>query len=165
MRCSPEVPGADGAPPHRDIEAALRSYRDLLGLREVFPAPKQGAVEHVELELVGFMLGLGRGEAERRVHQVDATPGPPSMSLVFWTEEVDRTFQRVSTAGTPIVQTPHGRSNPNRPALLRDPDADLIELVSTGTPWIPQLGSRGDFPSDTAPVRPFPTRDDSLIRG
>lgn len=42
----------------RDVEAGLRFYRDLLGFKETFRAPKVGTLEHVELTLGGFGIGL-----------------------------------------------------------------------------------------------------------
>jgi lactoylglutathione lyase len=32
--------------------------------------------------------------------------------------------------GTPVVQPPHGTGNNCRGALLRDPDGNLVEIVS-----------------------------------
>jgi lactoylglutathione lyase len=114
----------------RDIEAGLRFYRDLLGFTETFRTPREGTPEHVELTLGGFGLGLGTVEAARRVHGVDATPGTPAMVLVVWTHDVDRAFERLVSAGTPVVQPPHVTGNNNRNALLRDPDGNLVEIVA-----------------------------------
>lgn len=114
----------------RDIEAGLRFYRDLLGFRETFRAPREGTPEHVELQLDGFGLGLGTVEAARRVHGVEAAPGAPSMVVVVWTEDLDRAFERLTSAGAPVVQPPHATSNNNRNALLRDPDGNLVEIVA-----------------------------------
>jgi lactoylglutathione lyase len=114
----------------RDIEAGLRFYRDLLGFTETFRTPREGTPEHVELTLGGFGLGLGTVEAARRVHGVDATPGTPAMVLVVWTHDVDRAFERLVSAGTPVVQPPHDTGNNNRNALLRDPDGNLVEIVA-----------------------------------
>jgi lactoylglutathione lyase len=116
----------------RDIEAALRFYRDLLGGEETFRTPTEGTPEHVELRLTddGFTLGLGTVEAARRVHGVDPAPGSPAMALVLWTADVDRTVAALSAAGAPVLQPPHDTGNNNRNALLRDPDGNLVELVS-----------------------------------
>jgi len=113
-----------------DIEAGLRFYRDLLGFRETFRTPKEGTPSHVELTLHGFGLGLGTVEAAKRAHGVDASPGSPAMVLVVWTEDVDQAFARLTSAGTPVVQPPHDTGNDNRNALLRDPDGNLVEIVS-----------------------------------
>ena len=113
-----------------DIEAGLRFYRDLLGFTETFRAPKEGTPEHVELKLNGFGLALGTVEAAKRVHGVHASPGSPSMVLVVWTDDVDKAFEKLRSAGAPVVQTPHDTGNNNRNALLRDPDGNLVELVA-----------------------------------
>ncbi|NLG08019.1 MAG: VOC family protein [Deinococcales bacterium] len=114
----------------RDIEAGVRFYRDLLGLRETFRTPREGTPEHVELAAGGFTLGLGAVEAAKRVHGVDATPGAPAMAVVFWTDDVDAEFARLVAAGVPAVREPHDAGNDNRNAQVRDPDGNLVELVS-----------------------------------
>jgi lactoylglutathione lyase len=113
-----------------DIEAGLRFYRDLLGFTETFRTPVEGAPEHVELALNGFVIGLGTVEAARRVHGVAAEPGSPAMVIVVWTDDVDRAFARLTDAGTPALQPPHDTGNNNRNALLRDPDGNLVEIVA-----------------------------------
>ena len=113
-----------------DIEAALRFYRDLLGFQETFRTPAAGTPEHVELKLGGFELGLGTVEAAKRVHGVDASPGSPAMVLVVWADDVDAAFELLSSAGVPVVQPPHDTGNSNRNTLLRDPDGNLVEIVS-----------------------------------
>lgn len=113
-----------------DIETGLRFYRDLLGFEETFRTPTEGTPEHVELTLNGFGLGLGTVQAAKNVHGVDASPGSPAMVLVVWTEDVDKAFEQLTSAGTPVVQPPHDTANNNRNALLRDPDGNLVEIVA-----------------------------------
>ncbi|MGA8113727.1 MAG: VOC family protein [Actinocatenispora sp.] len=113
-----------------DIEAGLRFYRDLLGFVETFRTPTTGVPEHVELRLGGFTVGLGTVEAAKRVHGVDAEPGRAAMVLVVWADDVDEAFTTLVDAGVPSVQPPHDAGNGNRNALLRDPDGNLVEIVS-----------------------------------
>jgi lactoylglutathione lyase len=113
-----------------DIEASIRFYRDLLGFIETFRTPTEGTPEHVEFKLNGFGLGLGTVEAARRVHGVDPSPGSPAMVIVVWTDDVDQAFEQLVSAGTPVVQAPHDTGGNNRNALLRDPDGNLVEIVS-----------------------------------
>ena len=114
----------------RDIEAGLRFYRDLLGFEETFRTPTIGVPEHVELSLRGFGLGLGTVEAAKRVHGVDALPGSPAMVLFIGTEDVDETYERLTHSGTVVVQPTHNVGKHNRTALLRDPDGNLLEIIS-----------------------------------
>ena len=58
------------------------------------------------------------------------TPGSPAMVMVIWTDDVDAAYQRLVTAGTPVVQAPHDTGGNNRNALLRDPDGNLVEIVA-----------------------------------
>jgi len=43
---------------------------------------------------------------------------------------VDEAYARLTAAGVPAVQPPHDTGNNNRNALLRDPDGNLVEIVS-----------------------------------
>jgi lactoylglutathione lyase len=113
-----------------DIEVALNFYRDLLGFKETFRTPTVGIPEHVELELNGFIVGLGTVEAAKRVHGVEPAPGSPAMVLVLWTDDVDESFATLVGAGTPVLQAPHDTGNKNRNALLKDPDGNLVEIVA-----------------------------------
>lgn len=87
----------------------------------------------MELELGGFGVGVSSVEAARRVHGVEAVPGSPVMSLVLWCTDTDAEFDRLETAGVVVVQRPHDTGNNNRNALLRDPDGNLVEIVSKRT--------------------------------
>ena len=80
--------------------------------------------------LNGFGLGLGTVEAAKSRHGVEATPGTPAMVLVIWTDDIDKSFGLMRSAGTPVVQLPHDIGSSNRSALLRDPDGNLIEIVA-----------------------------------
>jgi len=113
-----------------DIQAALDFYQGVLKLPESFRTPREGAPEHVEMTAGGFVLALSTAEAARRVHGLDAEVGRPAMSLVFWVDDVDTTFDAVTAVGAPAVTAPHDAGNNNRNAVVRDPDGTLVELVA-----------------------------------
>lgn len=117
-----------------DIEGALTFYRDLLGFTETFRAPSSGPLEHVELRLGDFQIGLGTVEAARRVHGVEGRPGSPSMVIVVWCDDCDRAVERLVGAGVGLLQPPHDTGNSNRNALVRDPDGNLVEIVAKRVP-------------------------------
>jgi lactoylglutathione lyase len=102
----------------------------VLGFSETFRTPTEGTPEHVELVLNDFAIGLGTVEAAKRVHGVDAAPGSSAMVLVIWTDDVDGAVELLEAAGAPVLQAPHPSGNNNRSALLRDPDGNLVEIVS-----------------------------------
>lgn len=52
------------------------------------------------------------------------------MSLVFWVDDVDATFDAVTPAGAPTLTPPHDAGKRNRNAVVRDPDGTLVELVA-----------------------------------
>jgi lactoylglutathione lyase len=114
----------------RNITAAIAFYRDHLGFEETFRTPDDGDPTHVEFKLEGFMLGLGTVEAAREVHYIEPTPGSPAMSLVIWTDDIETAFERLTAAGVHAERPPHDSGNNNRSALLRDPDGNLVELVT-----------------------------------
>jgi len=114
----------------RNIEAGVHFYRDLLGFKETFRTPKEGTPSHVEFTLNGFGVGLGTVEAAKTRHGVEAAFGAPAMVLVIWTDDADRSFELLRSAGVPVVQQPQDVGSSNRSALLRDPDGNLVEIVA-----------------------------------
>ncbi len=52
------------------------------------------------------------------------------MVLVLWTDDVDAAFDKLDSAGVPVLQPPHDVAHNSRNALLRDPDGNLVELVA-----------------------------------
>jgi lactoylglutathione lyase len=114
----------------RDVEAGLAFYRDLLGFVETFRAPPLGPPEHVELQLDSVTIGLSSVDAARRVHGIEASPGSPAMALVVWTDDLNSACESLVAAGVTAVQSPHDSGNNNRNALFRDPDGNLVEIVS-----------------------------------
>ncbi len=113
----------------QDINSALEFYQGVLGLPETFRTPKDGIPEHVEMTAGGFVLALSTAEAAHRVYGMQVHPGTAAMSVVFWVDDVDATFDAVANAGAPALSAPHDAGNNNRNAVVRDPDGTLVEFV------------------------------------
>lgn len=114
----------------QDIEKALDFYQGILGLPESFRTPKEGVPEHVEMSAGDFVVAISTAEAAERVYGVNVSTGVAAMSLVFWVDDVDATFDAVTAAGAPALTAPRDAGNNNRNAVVRDPDGTLVELVA-----------------------------------
>ncbi len=114
----------------RDLPAALTFYAGLLGFEETFRAPSAEAPDHVELRLDGVTVAVSTAEAAQRVHGLPAAPGSHGFQLVVWTDDVDTAYAALVAAGVPGHTSPHDSGNNNRNAVVRDPDGNLVELVT-----------------------------------
>ena len=106
----------------RDLPAALTFYAGLLGFEETFRAPSAEAPDHVELRLDGVTVAVSTAEAAQRVHGL--------FQLGVWTDDVDTAYADLVAAGVPGHTSPHDSGNNNRNAVVRDPDGNLVELVT-----------------------------------
>ncbi len=104
----------------RDIGAALRFYRDLLGAAVTyeFPGP-DGQPAYAGLELGSSQLGIGRDP--------DLTDGP-SARFQLWTyvDDCDAAVARLRAAGVTIVEEPVDQPWGERVARVLDPDGNLV---------------------------------------
>jgi uncharacterized glyoxalase superfamily protein PhnB len=114
----------------QDVQVALDFYQGVLGLPESFRTPTEGVPEHVEMRAGDFVLAVSAAEAAERVHGVKAETGHAAMSLVFWVDDVDATFDAATGAGAPVVTPPHDAGNNNRNAVVREPEGTLVEFVA-----------------------------------
>ena len=104
----------------RDLDEALRFYRDLLGatVSYEFPGP-DGEPAYVGLELGEAHLGIGRDP--------DAPPEPSArFSLWAYAEDCDAAVDRLRSAGVEIVEEPADQPWGERVARVRDPDGNLV---------------------------------------
>ena len=104
----------------RDIGAALRFYRDLLGAAVTyeFPGP-DGQPAYAGLELGSSHLGIGRDP--------DLTD-PPSARFQLWTyvDDCDAAVERLRAAGVTIVEEPVDQPWGERVARVLDPDGNVV---------------------------------------
>lgn len=113
----------------RDIMRALQFYRDLVGFTETFRTPRQGAPDHVEMELGPLNLAVSTLEALKRVHGMSGGGGPPRGEVVLWAEDVDSAYAWLIARGVPSFSSPHNFAGILRAAFISDPDGNPVQIV------------------------------------
>lgn len=142
----------------RDIEASLRLYRDILGLRPSFDNYWRGpAINRImgtdgrELRAVVLMAGQST-VGNLGIYQIYREPGAPpaaaagrdtrigDVAVVFPTNDIWNLTKRIEAAGYPIVSPPVvlvERPNMRQQGvemMFRDADGVLVNLVQPGVP-------------------------------
>ena len=108
----------------RDLEAALRFYRDLLGgeLTYQFPGP-DGAPAYVGLDLGRSHLGIGRDPA---APDPAGLPASRPVSLWVYVADCDASVASLRGAGVPVEAEPADQPWGERVARVRDPDGNEV---------------------------------------
>jgi lactoylglutathione lyase len=113
-----------------DIEAALRLYRDVLGMAETYRFPRQGAPEHVEVRFGTTVLGLSSPAGLVSHGLPPVTRGGQPFELAIGTTDVDADLLRLRAAGCKIVREPFDTAAGNRTAYIEDFDGNRISIYS-----------------------------------
>lgn len=112
------------------VDDCLAFYKQL-GLPEAFRFPSTGPIEHVEVEVAGFRVGLSSAAVANKLADLGVTAGPsPTTEIVLWSENTDDLFDRSVEAGATVVTKP--MNSPDRRlryAWVRDPDGHQVKLV------------------------------------
>ncbi len=116
----------------RDLDAAVRFYRDGLGM-EVRRFGKNG--ERVALHFGAQKINLH--EQGNEFEPKADVPTPGSADLCFLTDQpVDELKTQLEAAGHRLIEGPVERSGADAPILsiyFRDPDGNLIEIANSMT--------------------------------
>ena len=114
----------------RDLEAALRFYRDLLGgqVGFEFPGPN-GVPAYVGLDVGRSHLGIGRDPAAP-----DPATAPPARPVSLWiyVPDCDATVATLREAGVRIESEPEDQPWGERVARVRDPDGNEVIIGAKG---------------------------------
>lgn len=113
-----------------DLEASLRFYRDVLGFRETFRFPREGAAEHVELTLGPLVLGLATFEALRWHHGIRTDRGPARSELDLRTEDVDGAYAWAVAHGARSLRGPYDFLGYVHAANVADPDGNIVTFYA-----------------------------------
>jgi catechol 2,3-dioxygenase-like lactoylglutathione lyase family enzyme len=130
-----------------DLEAAIRFYRDVLGLK-VEKMPGGG---YAKAELPGILhFGIWeRAHAARTVFGADAAPErvPLGFTLGLEVDGVDADAKALAGSGLGLIQAPHDEPWGQRTARFLSPSGMLCELAET--PWARELGQASGTSSST----------------
>lgn len=117
----------------RDLPRALAFYTKL-GFSEAFRYPKEGELEHVEMLLDGFNLGIASVETATTNHGLVPDVDGQAMELVLWTDDTDAAFAQLVKEGARVLSEPHDWLDDLRLAWVADPDANPIQIVQKRSP-------------------------------
>lgn len=113
-----------------DLEAAVRFYRDVLGLAVEVKDPSG----YAEVKLAGVLhFGLWQRAHAARASGVAPADVPLGLTLGLEVDEVDAAAAALARAGVPLVQAPHDEPWGQRTARFWSPSGMLCEVSET--PW------------------------------
>ena len=118
-----------------DVDESLAFYRDALGL-EVQNDVSSGAFRWVTLGSptqpgVSIVLSVphaGRSQADGDALQELLTKGVLPM-IIFRTDDVDATFERVRASGAEVLQEPMDQGWGPRDCAFRDPSGNTVRIA------------------------------------
>lgn len=107
-----------------DLDASLRFYRDVLEGTVAYQFPPEGDPEYIGIDLGSSHLGLAR------VAEGDRVSTEQRWALWVYVDDCDRCVERVSAAGSPIVDAPADQPWGERIARVHDPDGNVVIIGS-----------------------------------
>jgi catechol 2,3-dioxygenase-like lactoylglutathione lyase family enzyme len=117
-----------------DLDESLAFYRDALGLEvrnDVGSGVSRwvtlGSPTQPDLEFVLSVPHAGRSQADGDALQELLTKGVLPM-IVFSTDDLDATFERVRASGAEVLQEPIDRPWGPRDSAFRDPSGNMVRI-------------------------------------
>ena len=118
-----------------DVDESVAFYRDALGLEvrnDVASGGHRwvtlGSEEQPELGIVLSEPHAGRSQADGDTLQELVTKGALG-PIVFWTDDLDATFETLRAAGAEVLQEPIDQPWGPRDAAFRDPSGNMIRIT------------------------------------
>jgi lactoylglutathione lyase len=113
----------------RDMDAARRFYRDLLGLVETYRQPDEGEPGYVALEHGGTKVGLVVHDAPREF--LGRSPGDGiRFELWLYCDDVGAEVERLRAEGVQVLREPEDMPWGERLAYVADPDGNPVSIAS-----------------------------------
>jgi lactoylglutathione lyase len=110
-----------------DLERSLAFYVGLLGGRQTYRFPDEGAPQFATLELGGCLLGLGHEEG---LATPPAPDGTGRMELCAYTDDCDAAVATLRAAGVEVLDEPSDQGWGERMARVADPDGNRVIILS-----------------------------------
>jgi lactoylglutathione lyase len=114
----------------RDVSAALRFYRDLLGFEEQYRFPPNGDAVYVGLRHDGHDLGVVHESSPQQLIGRSIGEGP-RFELFVYVEDVDASVDGLRGADVPVLRDPEDMPWGERLAFVSDPEGNPVTLAAT----------------------------------
>jgi catechol 2,3-dioxygenase-like lactoylglutathione lyase family enzyme len=112
----------------RDLPRAVLFYRQF-GFVETFRTPEMGPIDHIELKLDGFTLGIATFEAATRTHKLHPGGEGHWAEIVVRTDDVDKAVRDQVAKGAPLISAPHDFAGGKlRAGWIADPDGNPVRI-------------------------------------
>ncbi len=111
----------------RDVDRAVVFYESL-GFRQGFRTPETGPIDHIELILGNFTLGIATLAAARDHHGLQPGNGR-GIEIALRTDDTDAALAMLTKAGAPLITPPHDFLDGQlRAAWVADPDGNPVQI-------------------------------------
>ena len=118
-----------------DVDESIEFYRDALGMQVVMDVPSGdyrwvtlGTDAQPGLGLVLSVPHAGRSQADGDTLQELLTKGVLPL-IVFNTDDVDATFEKVRASGAEVLQEPMDQGWGPRDCAFRDPSGNTVRIA------------------------------------
>ena len=112
----------------RDLPRAVAFYKQF-GFKETFHTPETGPIEHIELQLDGFTLGIATFQAARHTHKLHPGGEGHWSEIVVRTDDADKAVQALVEKGAKLITPPHDFAGGQiRAGWIADPDGNPVQI-------------------------------------
>lgn len=115
----------------RDLPRAVLFYRQF-GFVETFRTPEKGPIEHIELTLDGFTLGIATFAAATQTHKLHPGGAGHWAEIAVRTDDVDKAIDALVEKGARLITAPHDFAGGQiRAAWIADPDGNPVQIYQS----------------------------------
>jgi len=112
----------------RDLPRAVAFYQQF-GFKEAFRTPQKGPIEHIELKLGTFTLGIATFEAASNTHKLHPGGEGHWAEIVVRADDVDKAVKALIEKGAPLITAPHNFAGGQvRAGWVADPDGNPVQI-------------------------------------